>query len=393
MLDALKVAQALAEKRHLFTGYGEARSLALDDYAARWAEVSTLPRAEVEARLSGRRWPGARPSAEHDECRAPLLRFAQRWRNHEEARAWARGILEGVPTIAVDGSQITPSRDFSLPVGAVQIGWFENRHDPTGSYVKDVSFEVLAPQELAGEGEGEAGGFPDRQVNWRRFQGECERLVACMEACAEREPKPVCLFDGSLIVSFVEQMEPEHQALYVRAVCELLAASERSRVPLVGYVDTTYASDLASMLDVAAGASPGRRVADSAFLRPLMAWGDRTPAWICARDDRVAPVDGAKYYERVAFCYLKTTADNPPARLDLPRWLVDEGRLEAVVDVVRAECVVGNGYPYALEAADAVAVITAQDRERFYAAFQRFADREGLPLRFSRKAGSKLGRR
>jgi hypothetical protein len=55
--------------------------------------------------------------------------------------------------------------------------------------------------------------------------------------------------------------------------------------------------------------------------------------------------------------------------------------------------VVGNGYPYAVETADAVAVITVQDRERFYRTFQEFAEKEGLPLRFSRKAVSKRGRR
>jgi hypothetical protein len=34
-----------------------------------------------------------------------------------------------------------------------------------------------------------------------------------------------------------------------------------------------------------------------------------------------------------------------------------------------------------------------QDRERFYQVFQEFAEREGLPLRFSRKATSKRARR
>jgi hypothetical protein len=100
-----------------------------------------------------------------------------------------------------------------------------------------------------------------------------------------------------------------------------------------------------------------------------------------------------KYYGRVCLLYLKTTADGPPARLDVPRWLLEAGQLDRVLDVVRAESVVGNGYPYAVETADAVAVITAQDRERFYRAFQEFAEKEGLPLRFSRKATSKQGRR
>ena len=35
-----------------------------------------------------------------------------------------------------------------------------------------------------------------------------------------------------------------------------------------------------------------------------------------------------------------------------------QGLLERVVDVVRAECVAGTGYPYAMETADALAVIT-----------------------------------
>jgi hypothetical protein len=124
-----------------------------------------------------------------------------------------------------------------------------------------------------------------------------------------------------------------------------------------------------------------------------MGWGERTTAWIVARDDAVEPVGGGKYYERVAFTYLKTTAERPPARLDFPRWMLEGDVLQRTVDVVRAECVVGNGYPYAVETADAVAVITMQDRERFYRILQEFAEQEGLPLQFSRKSVSKRGRR
>jgi hypothetical protein len=158
-------------------------------------------------------------------------------------------------------------------------------------------------------------------------------------------------------------------------------------------VDTSYANDLAAMLDALTGRHTRQRISDGALLRSRMSWGDRTTAWVCARDDQVLSFGGGKYYNRVGFVYLKTTADRPPARLDLPRWLLEAGELERTVDVVRAECVVGNGYPYAVETADAVAVVTMQDRERFYRAFQEFAEKEGLPLRFSRKAVSKRGRR
>ncbi|NIQ80999.1 MAG: DNA double-strand break repair nuclease NurA [Anaerolineae bacterium] len=274
----------------------------------------------------------------------------------------------------------------------MQIGWFVNPHDGTQDYVKDITFEVLAPEELADEGE-DVLGFPDWRVNARRFILECENLVEAMQAGRDSAVKPVCFFDGSLVVSFVQHMLPERQKQYVEAVMALLAASEECRVPLVGYVDTSYANDLAAMLDALARRHTRQRISDGALLRSRMEWGDRTVAYVCARDDKVLPVSGAKYYDRVCFVYLKTTAERPPARLDLPRWLLEAGELERTVDMVRAECVVGNGYPYAVETADAVAVITMQDRERFYRVFQEFAEKEGLPLRFSRKAVSKRGRR
>jgi hypothetical protein len=390
MLDLRRVAQALEAKRHLFTGYSEAQGSLLEHYRRLWLETSALPRETLESRLQATPFPGARPTAEHDR-HEPVVPFRQSWRNHEEARAWARDVLLGVTTIAVDGSQISPSTDLDPPVGAVQVGWFVNRHDPAGSYVKDIYFEVLAPPELAGDRE-EDGDYPDWQVNWRRFQGECLRLESYMREHRGTDPAPVCFFDGSLIVSFAQHMRPERQALYVQAVTRLLATSAECRVPLVAYVDASRAADLVAALDTLEGRSPSERISDGAFLRTLLAWGDRTPAWICARDDLVQPREG-KYYEQVAFVYLKTTADNLPVRIEFPRWILEEGQLERMLDVVRAECVIGNGYPYAIETADALSVITMEDRERFYAAFERFASGEGLPVRFRRKTGSKGARR
>jgi hypothetical protein len=120
-----------------------------------------------------------------------------------------------------------------------------------------------------------------------------------------------------------------------------------------------------------------------------MSWGDRSQVFVCARNDGVLN----KYYERVCFVYLKTTAHNSPARVEFPRWVFEAGEHEHVLDLVRAECVVGTGYPYAVETVDAVAVLTMQDRERFYRLFQKFAEQEGLHPRFSRKAVSKRRRR
>lgn len=308
-------------------------------------------------------------------------------------------ILRGVPTLAVDGSQITPSRDFSIPVGAVQVGWFANPHDEAGRYVKNLRFEVLAPEDLAEEAQDRGeGDFPDLQVNLRRFELECDVLAEYMQQWAGNKPTGVCFFDGSLAISFAAQMGPTLRRRYLTAVRRLLDLSEETRVPLVGYVDSSHARDLVMMLyrlfrDDLGDEAP--RLSDAALLNSHMAWGQRSEAFLCARDDHLfdAPHEAFDYYDRVHLVYLKTTATNPPSRLDLPAWLLDDGLLDWVVDVVRAECIVGTGYPYAVETADAVAVITAQDRQQFYRLFQEFTATLGLPLRFARKAQSKQGRR
>ncbi len=388
MLHRDKIVAALEAKRDHFRESERVRQKDQDALIQALEALRDFSLAEIESRLADIQWPGARPTSEHEQYRSLVLPFGEDWSNHRQAREWALELLQGVPTFASDGSQISPRRDLSIPVGVVQVGWFENRHQEDGAYTKDIAVEVLPPDELT-EDEREESGFPNWRVNWRRFEMEVEHLVNYMETNAEVRPEPLCFFDGSFVVSFAQHMRPERQQLYVGAVRRLLDTSEKTGVPVVGYVDTSYANDLTVMLAHLSGLSLGRRVSDAGLLGPHMNWGDRTQTYVCARDDDVLH----KYYESVCFVYLKTTKDNPPARVELPRWLYEKGEHERVLDLLRAECVVGTGYPYALETADAVAVLTTRDREQFYRLFQRFAEREGLSLRFSRKAMSKEARR
>jgi len=71
----------------------------------------------------------------------------------------------------------------------------------------------------------------------------------------------------------------------------------------------------------------------------------------------------------------------------------EAGLVEEVADAVRAECVVGNGYPYAIEAADQAALMTGRDREQFLRVVQDFAAEHRLDFHVSRKALSKGRRR
>ncbi|KGF73908.1 hypothetical protein DO97_06050 [Neosynechococcus sphagnicola sy1] len=331
--------------------------------------------------------PGARPLESWAASPNWLMDFEPVWQSREQSLAWVRDRLLGISTFAVDGSQIYPSKDLSIPVALVQIGWFENSHHPNGSYEKDIAVDILTPSDLQVSNSGE---LAERQVNMRRFEMETERLIQYMANHAGCE---TCLafWDGSLVVTFADTFDRESRAFYIQCICRLLQASETHRVPLVGYIDTSYAHDLTLLLQHCGGLPPAHSIHDAQLLNWGMTWGDRTPAFLCQRPGILRDYDPSQR-DSLIFTYLKTH-DGYPARLEFPRWIYDAGRLETVVNWIRGEVIIGSGYPYVIETADQTAVLQAGDRQSFYRLFQDWAAQAQLKLRLSRKMVSKARRR
>jgi hypothetical protein len=390
-----KIMAALESRRADFTDYDTDFRAQMRLYAAALDELVALGGAELRARLDGRAAPGALPTGELDQAGALVVPFAREWRTHEEARQWSFATLSGRTTFAADGSQILPSKDFSVPVAAVQVAWMENAHTPQGGYVKDAAFEILPPSEILVR-TGGATELSEQVVHKRRYGMEAAALRTFMHAAAARGfdagKPPVVFFDSLLVISFAELLPDEQREFYVAEITALLDASKKTGVPLVGYIDTSYARDLVNMLQAVFDLADAPKIHDAALLAERMAWGDRTACFGCARRG-ILESYGDDWRRGVGFVYLQTTGDGPPSRLDIPMWVYERGLLEYVVDTVRGEVVVGNGYPYAIEAADQAAVLSGRDREAFYAAFQEFAEREQLRLRVARKAISKAHRR
>jgi len=330
---------------------------------------------------------GARPLEPVETAPHLVIPCELSWQNREESLAWVRDRLGGVTTFAVDGSQIYPSKDLSIPIALVQIGWFENAHLPQGGYRKDIRLDVMTPQELQA---GNSGEPVDRRVSMRRFEMETERLIEYIHDHAGAEDVLVFL-DGSLVATFAEAFDVESRSIYVDCLRSLLAASEKHRVPLVAYIDTTYAQDLAVMLRKLFDLPASNSIHDAQLIHRQMAWGDRTPLFRCQRAGILKDYDDQR--DRVAFTYLKSTRDGYPARLELPMWIYEAGRHEQVIDWVRGEIIIGGGYPYAIETADQTAVLQMDDRQAFFRILQEWADQEELNLRFSRKMVSKSRRR
>jgi hypothetical protein len=410
---------ALRERREEFVRFEAAWGASVGTYARRLRALGGRTSVEIRDTASRRieagaaRVVGALPTRELDSAGAFVVPFGERWRSHEESRRWALAVLRERVTCAADGSQILPGREISLPVAAVQTAWFENPHTASGqdSYRKESRFALITPEELLLE-EGGAATAADL-VGLRRFELEMRALSEFLERRrgwrARGERTPVALFDGALMLSTTrtrtQTIAPVFSEGYAKTIVAAVELSREVQVPLVGYIDQSYARDIVRLLDLlSTEAKPAAAVFDAPLLSaagngmpdaaPLFAaWGDRTIFCLCVREGLTKDFVDAEGNPLVGFVYLQTTGEGAPARLDIPAWVYDAGLLDEVVNTVRAECVVGNGYPYALETADAAAVITGQDREQFLRAMQEFATEQNLDFHVSRKPVSKARRR
>jgi hypothetical protein len=372
----------------------------IHSYTLKLNAVSEKSSKEITDALGYEKTPGAFPSDDLDKHKKFFISFSEHWRNHEEARRWANVILQNRTTFAADASQLIPGREISLPVAVIQAAWFENNHRGENDYVKDVCVEIIPPEELLEQNEGRIK--TENIVGLRRFKLEVEALTKFLEKKRgwqeRKERMPLAFLDGTILIS-ISQPKTDLEGHYVDAMVALVHLSQETKVPLVGFIDQSYARDLVTMLDTmneTPKSERSRSLYDAQFLhesREEKFWGDRTAFCYCKRkglneffhDEEDKPI--------VGFVYLQTTGEGIPARLDVPSWIYEEGLLDEVVDVVRAECVIGLGYPYAIETADQTAVIRAQDRERFFSAMQEFANHNQLSFRVSRKAMSKMRRR
>lgn len=386
MLFRELLANQLEAMKADFTSFSDAQRSSLEVYLAKIRRLEQTPIEKIQERLQYKEETGAMPSVELAKNKTFAIRFTESWNNHEESRKWAFEVLQNRVTFAADGSQIPPTRDISMTVAAVQVGWFENPHSENVRYEKNAEFFILSPSELLPNP-------AETRVSERRIQEEVRKTKEFLEkkqGWRERgERMPLAFYDNTLLVPF--PLSTDSKGKYIQEMQQLIALSQVTEVPLVGYVARSFSRDLLTFLDafdLERANSDLLYDADILFPNILKFWGDRT-CFCYANRKGLSEFFG----DSIGFVYLQTTRDSSPARLDIPSWIYEKGLLEEVLDVVRAESVIGLGYPYALETADQTAVITIQDREMFYRALQDFAIREKLNFTISRKAASKGRRR
>ncbi|WNC86438.1 DNA double-strand break repair nuclease NurA [Thermosynechococcus sp. QKsg1] len=391
VLPLSQLVQQLNHKKAEFLSYDTALAQVRQAYqqALKTWQQQTIAdiTAAIDPQISD--W-GARPIEPWPQgWRIPL---GVQWPHRQAAREWAMTQLMDVTTVAVDGSQIVPSEELFLPVGVVQAGWFLNPHRRDRPYAKEIVLELITPAELRQAEEQlrqpQIYRFHERYIHLRRFELELKTL---RERMAEVTAPALLLFDGSFVATFAESYAPEWQRRYVAALCQTLAASRQHQIPLVAYIDSSQARDLVTLLGHLEQLAPSPHLSDAQLLSTVLTqWGDRSPVFICDRGG-ILENYGA-WAKGIGFCYLKAH-QGYPVRLELPLWLYEAGLLDQVIRWLCGELITGQGYPYALGAADQLAVLQGSDRQAFLKQLQVWAEGVGMELRFSRKWVSKQQRR
>jgi NurA domain len=392
----------LDDKRAEFRVHRQKHAQAAAGLLASLSRLAATPFEDLRYRFETIENAGAFPASEIEDFRSFVLPFGISWPNHEQARGWAAEILDDRTTFAADGSQIYSSKETSVPVAMIRIGGFENPHNAEKTYEKFSHIEILSPAELFRDQEEPMN--PDVRVEERRYLGEVAAIGEFLQKKngwrSRGERMPLAFFDNPLLVPFSQK---GLQKSLLEATVGLVALSQETEVPLVGYVDRSFSRDLITMLaafeasiDISEGSLYDSWLlgASTVETQPVLnAWGDRTCYCYSKRRGLNSFIDAETERSTVGFSYLQTTAHSAPARLDIPAWIYEQGMLNEVIDVVRAECVIGLGYPYPLETADQTAVISGRDREVFFRALQELATREKLDFSVTRKDSSKARRR
>jgi len=403
-----RVAEALESNKSTLRDFSHDDTLAVERYReclqnATASIDTTALRDDVGSDIDT--YPGALPTTEWDAYDSPVISFetAADWDNHEAVNEFAADVLAGVTTAAADGSELGPTREFTVPLGLVQVAWYANHHSRDGDYDDGVRTRLLTPDALT-EDRDDGRRYVDGQAPaHERYSDEARCIVECIERYADRDPPAVVLYDGPLVPSFANTFDATTRDEYYReSMATVLAASAHHGVPVVGYTAGSGSTNIAKLLRRHNRSELGDLpfVADARILSPCTEhWGDRSQLFVNRQDGAVDALSTTyrgemyKFWDDVLFAYLDIPGGDALDRVELPGWVLRDNLTEYVFDALRAEAGVGRGYPELLQQADANAVLDTQAKQRFLATVQEFADEYDLPIDWDAKALSKERRR
>ncbi|WP_230742061.1 DNA double-strand break repair nuclease NurA [Methanooceanicella nereidis] len=319
----------------------------------------------------------------------PFVRKSEnRFQNRKQATDWALSILKGKAVAAVDGSQIFPSREISISIGLAQACMVVNRHKDGGAYDLSSIMSIVVPGDF--EKLGSNFSYSQAPVSLKRFELECERIAEFMTS----EPGSLIFLDGSIVLSFINQVDERLRERYISAMVKVLDTSEKTRTPVAAFTDLSLNRDIVTFMQKYFRLQYNPYLKDVHLIKRVLEWGDRTRVFLSDRDDRsgkdnLSVLDRyGEYRNSVAFFYLQTSGELP-SKVEIPEWCCREGLTDSIADIVRAESIIRPGYPDIIHRAHEFAKISQSENELFNGMLESFAAQNDIRLYRSAKEFNK----
>ena len=298
--------------------------------------------------------------------------------------------LSGKTLIAIDGSQIMPSKEISYPIALIQSSYFKI------TFPKDlltdeatIDYDVF-PVVLTRENSIVNGNFLNADsINLRRQNMEVDLALDILDEAVEttqsKPGKQILFLDGTLVYFYLQRVHTRARSASIEKMVELLGKSEREQVPLIAYIDSSYAKDLVNTLSYLSEEKVVETIDASILEKYLPKLGDYTIPFICKRE----PLSEYKEYKnKVCFAYLRVNSIRP-IRIEFPKWIYDEGLFDTVIATIFSEAYISHGYPRVLTRAHEVGVLNQEAKENFNNLVIRHIYDLGYSIKRMSKANSK----
>ncbi len=284
--------------------------------------------------------------------------------------------------IGVDGSQIMPSHHevhtcYLLNVGYAVVTYGEKyppvlESRPTLYHRPEDLYPLVDRRRLH---------IDELYVSMERNLLELETLSRLAQEHAARALTTVVLLDGSLIPWSVEKLTDRYRQHFLDKIQAELRQLQKMRVPLIGYLSSSRATDVINMLrvficpyEISKCSEHCQNLTEEEFpCSSIWPLADRQLFLGKLRKQERSAIflsDAAvtKNWsddQRICFSYMHVGAE--VARLEFPRWLVSNpDLLEEAFAAVFSQVQKGMGYPIVLSEAHHLAVIKGTERERFF---------------------------
>jgi hypothetical protein len=315
---------------------------------------------------------GLREKVDRVTNHVPSLRCAKPAGEHLTFTHAAPPLPPKACLLAIDGSQIIPSRHDQVEFGLINLGVLILPLGGLGQIQEEIESQLLFDEDLTTD----HGRLSEQQISLRRDLRERVHLAELAETLS----KPLFTFtDGPLELWFGPETQPENESTslkktrdqYIDALVKLYASGACT----AGYIDKPGSDLLLRLLEVAdldeSNLNRSWRggkyhlLRDIDLFQRLLQPGERSAVFaIHSRPTKAYTGPVALH-----FFYLNVGRPEKPwlARVEIPRWVVDNAdMLDQLHALLLYECnKLGNRpYPYILHRSHEIAVVKMEEKKQ-----------------------------